>query len=173
MSELPQAEVIQKFRELVELVDEMPAQLALGLNGEIAWLPIGDAPVEPREVLFAVAGAVQAGALPRPDWVLFASETYMATAPEGEADALMDVERHELRDRHAIGMSGVGEALVVHFVAHDGTSWAALQPFTRKAAIGAVAWGKLDIADAEVEGLSVGGPIPEALADIVGIGAQE
>lgn len=145
----------------------MPAELVAGASdGSSGVLPLRDVPVDsPRDALDLLAYGVKSGALEPLQWVLFACEGWTAeSSAPGDLDSL---EPGELGSRKAIGMAGVGEALMVHFAHANGDTWSVTQAFERKVALGAVAWGEVHVMTEY--GRDITGAVPDALAILVGL----
>jgi hypothetical protein len=160
---------LARYRVAVEESDQAPP-LLLGSFSDSApakALPIHRLGGSPRDVLDGMAAMVRNDALPPLHWVLFCSETYMATSED--PDVLKTIERGELTARAKIGMD-VDEAIIVQFAHSDGSTWAATQRFVRRPALGAVAWQEMIVfgADGDQADSTPGGAISDDLTTIVG-----
>lgn len=82
---------------------------------------------EPVDQLSGVAYGVVQGQLPLPEWVIYLAEGW--AADDASRDTVL--EPHELHDRHAIGMTGVYEAITGHMRARSGSGWDLHQRYRR------------------------------------------
>ena len=161
-----------KMRHLRELaMSEAPPMLALCLpDNTREVLDLTELADEARDALGVIRAALDLDflppevAAPRPVWVVFMGEGWSTT---GEGLEPPDLERGELQARHEIGMSGVGEALMAHMRHRDGSGWDCLQPFEPVPALDTIKWGEMSVSGRDGV-LTMGGAIPDLLADIVG-----
>lgn len=161
----PEAALALYRREVEAATDTLAPVLWVAVDPDGPAEPMTLSQAEsPTTTLLVLAHGVAEGTLDPAAWVLFAAEAWTA---RGDHATAATVEPGELAERRAIGMTGVGEALVLTYADGDGGLWVVEAAFERRAALGgAVVWGKVQTAVGGRDAFD--GAIPSALSAIVG-----
>lgn len=131
--------VVRKFQLMVEDVARESGNDPEKATPAMMWFAGPDQLVtmrmilssEPVDQLSVIAYGVTQGELPPPEWVIYAAEGWSTEPSPDKPGEDFSLEPNELHDRHAIGMTGVGEGIVINMAARDGSGWMYLQTYTR------------------------------------------